>query len=88
MQPHTNLFDEFPDVFPTMKNLELPPLKPGINHHIILKNSNVVWKPGNIKAKGPIQADMLEKLRPEEKSSHMHRSEDTSHCAILVIGTG
>jgi len=29
IQPHTNPFDEFPDVFPTTKILELPPLRPG-----------------------------------------------------------
>jgi len=40
IQPHTNPFDQFPDVFPTTKNLELPPLRPGMNHHIILKNPN------------------------------------------------
>jgi len=37
IQPHTNPFDKFPDVFPTTKNLELPSLRAGMNHDIILK---------------------------------------------------
>jgi len=85
MQPHTNPFNEFPDVFPTMKNLELPPIRPGMNHHIILKNPNAVWKPRNIKPKGKFLADMLEKLRAEEKSGRVYRSEDTSCYAMFVI---
>jgi len=85
IQPHSNPFDEFPDVFPTTKNLELPPLRPGMNHHIILKNPNAVWKPRNIKPKGKFLADMLEKLRAEEKSGRVYRSEDTSCCAMFVI---
>jgi len=71
IQPHTNPFDEFPDVFPTMKNLELPPLRPGMNYHIILKNPNAVRKPRNIKPKGKFLANMLEKLRAEEKSGRV-----------------
>jgi len=85
IQPHTNPFDEFPDVFPTTKNLELPPPRPGMNHHIILKNPNAVWKPKNIKPKRKFLADMLEKLRAEEKSGCMYRSEDTSCYAMFVI---
>jgi len=85
IQPHTNPFDEFPDVFPTMKNVELPPPRPGMNHHIILKNPNKVWKSRNIKPKGKFLADMLEKLRAEEKSGHVYRSEDTSCCAMYII---
>jgi len=42
IQPHTNPFDEYPDIFPTTINLELPPLRPGMNDHIILKNPNAV----------------------------------------------
>jgi len=85
IQLYTNPFDEFPDVFPTTKNLELPPLRPGMNHHIILKNPNAVWKPRNIKPKGKFLADMLEKLKAEEKSCRVYRSEDTSCCAMFVI---
>jgi len=85
IQPHINPFYEFPDVFPTTKNLELPPLRPDMNHHIILKNPNAVLKPRNIKPKGKFLADMLEKLRAEEKSGRVYRSEDTSCCAMFVI---
>jgi len=42
IKPYTNPFDEFPDLFPTTKNLELPPLRPVMNHYIILKNPNAV----------------------------------------------
>jgi len=72
-------------VFPTTKHLELSPLRPGINHNIILKNPNAVWKPRNIKPKGKFLPDMLEKLRGEEKSGQVYRSEDTSCCAMFVI---
>ena len=41
IQYHTNLFDEFPDVFPTMKNLELRPIRLGMNHHIIISYSKI-----------------------------------------------
>jgi len=85
IQPYTNPFDEFPNVFPTTKNLELPPLRPRKNHHIILKNPNTVWKSRNIKPKGKFLADMLEKLRAEKKSGRVYRSEDTSCCAMFVI---
>jgi len=27
-----NPFDEFPDVFPETKNLDLPPFRPGMDH--------------------------------------------------------
>jgi len=56
-----------------------------MNHHIILKNPNAVWKPRNIKPKGKFLADMLEKLRAEEKSGRFYRSEDTSCCTMFVI---
>jgi len=85
IQPHTNPFDKLPDVFPTTKNLELPPLRPGINHLIILKNPNAVWNHRKIKSKEKFLADILEKLRAEEKSGRVYRSEDTSCCAIINI---
>jgi len=56
-----------------------------MNHHIILKNPNTIWKHRNIKPKGKFLADMLEKLRAEEKSGRVYRSEDTSCCAMFVI---
>ena len=83
--PNTNPFDEFPNVFPTTQNLELPPLRPGLNYHIMLKNINTVWKPRNIKPKGKFLDNMLEKLRAEEKSGSVYRSEDISFCAMFII---
>jgi len=56
-----------------------------MNHHIILKNPNAVWKSRNIKPKGKFLPDMLEKLRGEEKSGLVYRSEDTSCCAMFII---
>jgi len=56
-----------------------------MNYHIILKNLNVVLKPRNIKPKGKFMPNMLEKLRAEEKSGYVYRSEDTSCCEIFVI---
>jgi len=85
IQPHTNSFDKFPDVFSTMKNQELRPIRPGMNHHIIHKNPNTVWKLRNIKPKGKFLADMLEKLKEEEKSGRVYRSDDTTCCAMFVI---
>ena len=67
------------------KNLELPPLRPGMNHQIILKNPYPVWKPRNIKPKGKFLANMWEKLIVEEKSGRVYRSEDTSCSAMFVI---
>jgi len=85
IQPNANPFDELPDMFPTTKNLEFPLLRPGMSHHIILKKSNAVWKLRNIRPKGKFLADILEMLRAEEKSVHVHRSEDISCCAMFVI---
>ena len=39
----------------------------------------------NIKPHGKFLADMLDKLRAEEKSSSVYRSEDTSRYAMFVI---
>jgi len=85
IQPHTNRFDEFPDVFPTTKNLELVPLRLGLNHHIILKIPNATWKQRNIKPEKRFLADMLENLRAEEKSGRVYRLEDKSCCTMFVI---
>src|SRR5205085_9737470 len=37
IQTARNPFDEFPDIFPEAKNLELPPLRQCMDHHINLK---------------------------------------------------
>jgi len=46
-----NPFDEFPDVFPETKNLELLPLRPGMDHRIQLKDPNLEIQPRNLKLK-------------------------------------
>jgi len=56
-----------------------------MNHHIILKNPNTVWKTRNIKPKEIFLPDILEKLRAEEKSGRMYRTEDISCCTMFVI---
>jgi len=48
---HHNPFDELPDVFPTKKNNELPPLRPGMDHKILLINHDLVVRPRPIKPK-------------------------------------
>jgi len=58
-----NPFDEFPDVFPETKNLELPPLRPGMDHRIQLKNPNLEIKPRNLKLKHKFLPQLLDKLR-------------------------
>ena len=85
IQSYSNPFDDFLDVFPTTKNRELPPLSSGMNYHIILTNPNAVWKPRIIKSKEKFLPGMLEKLRAEEKSRGVYRSEDTACCAIFEI---
>ena len=35
-------FDKYPEVFPAEKNMELPPLRPEMNHTINLKDSSLV----------------------------------------------
>jgi len=48
IQPCTNSFEDFPDIFPTMKNLALRTLRLGMNCLIIFKIPNAVWKARNI----------------------------------------
>jgi len=60
-----NSFDEFPDVFPKTKNLELPPLRPGMNYRIQLKDPNLEIKPRNLKLKYKFLPQLFEKLRQE-----------------------
>jgi len=58
-----NSFDEFADVFPETKNLELPPLRPGMDHRIQLKDPNLEIKPRNVKLKYKFLPQLFEKLR-------------------------
>jgi len=58
-----NPFDEFPDVFSETKNLDLPPLRPGMDHRIQLKDSNLKINPRNLKLKHKLLPQLFEKLR-------------------------
>jgi len=57
-----NPFDEFPDVFPETENLELPPLRPGMDHQIELKDPNLRIFPRNLELKHKFLPQLLEKL--------------------------
>jgi len=82
-----NPFDEFPDVFPETKNLELPPLRPGMDHQIQLKDPNLEIKPRNLKLKHKYLPQLLDKLRQEQKSGRVYKPNppDTSCSPIFMI---
>jgi len=82
-----NHFDEFPDVFPETKNLELPPLRPSMDHRIQLKDRNLEIKPCNLKLKHKFLPQLLKKLRQEQKSGRVYKPNppDTSCSAIFMI---
>jgi len=63
-----NLFDEFPDVFPETKNLDLPLLRSGMNHRIQLKDPDLKINLRNLKLKHKFLLQLFEKLRQEQKS--------------------
>jgi len=46
-----NPFDEFPEVFLETKNLDLPLLRPGMDHRIQLKDTDLKISPRNFKLK-------------------------------------
>jgi len=58
-----NLFDEFPDVFPETKNLDLLPLRPGMDHRIQLKDPDLKISTRNLKLKDKFLSQLFEKLR-------------------------
>jgi len=82
-----NPFDEFPDVFPETKKLELPPLRPGMDHRIQLKDPNLEIKSRNLNLKHKFLPQLLEKLRQEQKSGRVYKPNppDTSCSAIFMI---
>jgi len=63
-----NLFDEFPEVFPETKNLDLLLLRPGMDHRIQLKDPDLKISPRNLKLKHKFLPQLFEKLRQEQKS--------------------
>jgi len=82
-----NCFDEFPDVFPEPKNIELPPLRLGMDHRIQLKDPNLEIKPRNCKLKHKFLPQLLEKLRQEQKSGRVYKPNppNTGCSAIFMI---
>ena len=82
-----NPFDEFPDVFPDTKNLDLLWLQPGIDHRIQLKDPNLKINPRNLKLKYKFLPQLFEKLRQEQKSGQVYKPDppDQSCSAIFMI---
>jgi hypothetical protein len=85
LHPSQNPFDEFPDVFPETKNIELPPLRPGLDHRIHIIDPKLVVRPRPIKPKEKFMSQLLEKLRAEEAAGRIYKSTDTSACAMFMI---
>jgi len=82
-----NPCDKFPDVFPETKNLELPTLRPGMDHRIQLKDPNLEIKARNLKHKHKFLPQLFEKLRQEQKSGQVYKPNplETSCSAIFII---
>jgi len=82
-----NPFDEFPDVFPETKNLELPPLRPAMDYRILLQDPNLEINSRNLKLKHKFLPQLLEKLRQQQKSGRVYKPNppDTSCSAIFII---
>ena len=57
-----NPFDEFPDLFPETKNLDLLLLRPGMDHRIQLKDPNLMISTRNLKLKYKFLLQLFEKL--------------------------
>jgi len=80
-----NPFDEFPDVFPETKNLELPPLRPGMDNRIQLKDPNLKIKPRNLKLKHKFLPQLLEKPRQEQKSGRVYKPNPPDTCCSTIF---
>jgi len=82
-----NPFDEYPDVFPKTKNLDLPPLRPGIDYRIQLKDPDLKINPRNLKLKYKFLLQLFEKLRQEQKSGRLCKPDppDQSCSTIFMI---
>ena len=77
--------DEDPEAFPAEKNVDLPPLRPELNHNINPKDPNSVVKARPIKPKQEFLHQLYTKLRQEEPSERVYRSSDTSASAMFII---
>ena len=78
-------FNECPDVFPIEKHVELPALRPEMNHTINLEDPMSVVKYRPIKYKQKFLNQLCTKLRQQEASGRVYNSTDTSACAICMI---
>jgi len=81
-----NPFNKFPDVFPETKNPELPPLRPGMDHRIQLKDPKLEIKARNFKLKHKFLLQLLEKLRQEQKSGRVYKPNPTeTRCSAIFM---
>jgi len=82
-----NPFDEFLDIFPETKNLDLPLLRLGMDHRIQLKDPDLKISPRNLKLKHKFLPQLFEKLRQEQKSGQVYKPipPDQSCSAIFMI---
>ena len=81
-----NLLDKFPDVFPEIKNLDLPLLRPGIDHRIQLKDLDLKIIPRNLKLKHKFLPQLFEKLRQEQKSGRVYKPNPPDQsCSVIFI---
>jgi len=82
-----NLFDEFPHIFLQTKNLNLSPLKPGIDHRIQLKDPDLKIIPRNLKLKHKFLLQLFEMVRQEQKSGRVFKpiSPNQSCTTIFLI---
>jgi len=82
-----NPVDEFPDVFPETKNLDLPSLRLGMDYRIQLKDPDLKISSTNLKLKHKFPQHLFKKLRQEQKSGRVYKPTppDQSCSAIFMI---
>jgi len=87
LKESVNPFDEFPDVFPETKKLDLPLLRPGMDYRIQLKDPDLKISPQYLKLKHKFLPQLFEKLRHEQKSGRVYKptSPDQSCSVIFMI---
>jgi len=80
-----NLFDEFPDVFLETKNLDLPLLRPGMDHRIQLQDPDLEINSRNLKLKHKFLPQLFEKLRQEQKSCRVYKSDPPDQSCYVIF---
>ena len=78
---------EFPDVFPTTKPTELPPLR-HINHEINIIDEEVHrrMKPRRFKPHEAFMKQLQEKIAAELKIGRIYQVTDSSACTLFMTG--